>query len=260
MDKKIITLLTDFGYSDYYVAAIKGTILSKLTDVNIVDISHDVTPFSIREAGFILGNCYKFFPEGTIHIIGINSEASINTPHILVKAANQYFIAADNGILPMALNNIEMEIFEIDYIQDSPVFTFSSKDVFAEIAVLIASGQDYSQYTNKLNGFNKNYLMSQPVVDGDLLKGHVLFIDNYRNIITNITRDIFYDFVRKSSFEILFKSDDITKISKAYSDVRIAEIAVFFGSHGYMEIAMYKANAADLLGIDYNSNILVQRK
>ncbi|MDL2227310.1 SAM-dependent chlorinase/fluorinase [Bacteroidales bacterium OttesenSCG-928-K03] len=259
MVKKIITLLTDFGNKDHYVAAIKGTIFSRLPDVNIVDISHDITPFNTREAAFVLSNSYKFFPKGTIHIIGVNSEASIETPHILVKADDQFFICADNGILPIVFYNKEVSIYEIDFIQESPVFTFSTKDVFAEIAILIAAGENYSQYLRKQEGFKKNYITFQPIINGDILQGHILLIDNYQNIITNITKEIFQNFVKKSPYEILVTSNKIGKISTGYSDAKEADIVVLFGSHGYLEVAMNKSNGAELLGIDYRSNILVQR-
>jgi len=250
MEKKIITLLTDFGYADYYTAAVKGKIFSQLPDINIVDISHDVKTFNYREAAFILSNCYNFFPEGTIHIVGVNSEARQNTPHILVKCEGQYFICADNGILPIVLCDKDVEIYEIDYTRKSDVLTFPTMDVFAEIAILIASGGDYQQYLNKIDHYHNHYVMLQPIV-GEQIQGHVLFVDSYRNLITNITKKIFYDFVKDSPFVIFVgsRSHTINKVSKTYSDVNTLDMLAIFGSHGYLEIALNRANAADLLGL-----------
>ncbi len=94
----IITLTTDWGIKDYYLASLKGAILKQIPDVNIIDISHDITPFDLNEASYILRNSWKDFPEDTIHLIGISSEASPDQPHLLIKEKGQYFIGADNGI------------------------------------------------------------------------------------------------------------------------------------------------------------------
>ena len=103
----IITLTSDWGYSDYYVAAVKGAILSQIPDAVIVDITHEITPFNVRQAGFVLKNCFRDFPKGTIHIIAVDTIETLDIPHVVVKADGQYFISADNGIFGQILTDFE---------------------------------------------------------------------------------------------------------------------------------------------------------
>lgn len=262
MGKKIITLISDFGYNDHYAAVIKGTILSKCPDANIVDISHGISPHDSnrnKEAAFLLANSYNFFPKNTIHIICVNSETSENSGHLLVKTEGQYFICSNNSILSTIFSDKDVEVYKINF--PKPTFcTFSSKDIFAEIAILIALDEDYFQYLEKMDGFDGMYLSQKPFVSNNILNGKVSFVDNNFNLITNISKEVFYDFVKDHSFEVLVSSRryKVTKISQRYTDVIKAEIVALFGSHGYLEIALHDAKASELLGLKIDSEILVQ--
>ena len=125
----IITLTSDWGSSDYYAAAVKGEILSQLPNATIVDITHEIAPFDSIGAGFALRNCYPSFPEGTIHIIAVETVEDRKTPHIVVKAHGQYFIGTDNGVFRQIFNEFE-EAYCITALQDSPSFNFCERDRF----------------------------------------------------------------------------------------------------------------------------------
>jgi S-adenosylmethionine hydrolase len=131
----IITLTSDWGHSDHYIGAVKGSILSLLPDVKIIDISHQVAPFNIEQAAFILKNCYKNFPKGTIHIIGVNTEESDKNPHTVVFINDHYFIGTDNGIFSMIFDKPPKKIIELNIMQDSDYFTFSTRDRFVKAAI-----------------------------------------------------------------------------------------------------------------------------
>src|ERR1051326_4797986 len=123
----IITLTTDLGLKDHYVSAVKGAILSQLPDVNIVDISHLVPTFDIVQAAYILKNAYPNFPPGTVHIIGVNAEASVKTPHIALSVSGHFFIGADNGIFSFLFDRVPDKIVELNIKQDTDNLTFPIK-------------------------------------------------------------------------------------------------------------------------------------
>ena len=136
----ILTLTTDFGLKDHFAGAVKGAIYSEMADARIVDISHNVSPFHITEAAYIIQNAYKNFPPGTIHIIGIDSEQNPENKHIAVKLEGQYFICANNGIMSMITKTINPEeVVEIN-IHDRIKTNFTELDVFVQVACHIARG------------------------------------------------------------------------------------------------------------------------
>lgn len=257
---QLITLLSDWGTKDPYVASVKGLIASRLPEARIIDISHDVPPFNITQASFILRNSYPSFPPGTIHIIGINTEASIETPHTLLKFKDQYFISADNGLFNLLIGEEEPdEIIELDLMQDSEFFTFSTRDLFIKAAVLIAQGEDINTLGTKKSAINQR-LSFLPVKEGNVLKGKVIYIDNYENLITNITINQFQSFGKGDPFRLEFRSLAyvIKRLSTSYADVAEGEQVALFGSHGFLEIAINKGAAAGLLGMTVDDMVRIE--
>lgn len=245
----IITLTSDWGTSDYYLAAVKGTILSHLPDVTIVDISHHIKQFDIESAAFTLRNCYKHFPKGTIHILGVNSEESIDNPHIVVKTNDHYFIGADNGVFSMIFGDEEMEIVELDIPLDSDFFTFSTRDRFVKAAMLLIQGEPLSSLGEARSQLTSKFLF-QPTVSPNAIKGMVIHVDAYENLITNISEKLFREQRNSRKFEIYFSGYRISKISTAYTDEGIAELVALFGTHGLLEIAINHGKAASLCGME----------
>jgi S-adenosylmethionine hydrolase len=253
----IITLTSDWGSKDHYTAVVKGTILSKLPDVNIVDITHSIDHFNVYQASFVVKNSYKHFPEGTVHIISINTEASVKQPHTIVYAEKQYFIGADNGIFSLIFDDIPEVVYEVNTLQDSDYFTFSTKDVFAKVACHLASGGNIEEVALKKEGINK-LIPYNPVTDKDSINGMIMYIDSYENLITNITEKMFKEKMKGRKFTILIRGEEISVISKAFSDVGSGDVLAFFGSAGYLVIAINHGNAAGLLGLGYNDRVRVE--
>ena len=258
----IITLTTDWGIKDHYLASVKGSLLSNINSVNIIDITHDILPFDIYQTSFIFKNSYLNFPDGTIHIIGVNSDASLEKPHVVIKHNNQYFIGADNGVFSLIFGCQPEEIIEIDIHQDSEKFTFSTKDVFIKAAKHIAEGKDIKELGDKRNTINK--LMSfEPVIemDDDTIRiiGKVIYIDRYENAITNISESLFLEYAKGKKFDITFNSfsGDLTKISKSYTDVPASEMCALFDSNNMLEISISMGNAASLLGLRPDTRVRV---
>ena len=253
----IITLTSDWGTKDHYIGAVKGAILSRAPGVTIVDISHSIPPFNIEHAAFVLKNCFRNYPKGTIHIVGINTEESDVNPHVVIEAEGHFFIGADTGIFSMILDKDPDRIIEMEIIQDSGFFTFSSRDRFAKAAAHLALGKSIDELGSTKESINKKILF-EPVVTENLIKGHVIFIDAYENIITNIKEPLFKDVGKGRTFSIGFRTYEINKLSRSYSDVPVGEIVALFNSGGYLEIAMNQGNAAGLLGMDSKDLVRVE--
>ena len=257
----IVTLISDWGLSDYYVAAVKGMIYKFYPEATIVDISHQIQPFDSVEAEYILKNAYQSFPDGTVHIIGINTEESLKDVHIVAYYNNQYFIGTDDGIFSLIFDSEPASIFELDIPHESSTHTFSSRDRFAKAAAHILSGGKPEELGSARKELVKKMLFNPPVNE-ESLKGMVIHIDNYHNLITNITKSEFKNFTSGSKFEILFRSQKYkaSEIHDSYGDVRPGEIVALFTSNEMLEIAINKGKAAALLGIHKSDPIVVIKK
>jgi len=249
----IITLTTDWGLKDHYLGAVKGTILNTLPDAKIVDISHKVPPFDLHQASFILKNCYKNFPKGTIHIIGIKSDASIETPHTAILADDHYFVGSDNGIFSLILDKKPDKIVELEIYQDSDYFTFSTRDIFIKAACHLAEGKNIEDLgTLKKELFQK--MTFEPVIEDNVIRCKVIYIDSYENVIVNVTEKLFKKVGQNRRFSIFIKTlgHEINTISKSYHDVDISEMLAVFDSNGYLEIAINEGKASSLLGLKFD--------
>ena len=255
----IITLTSDWGLKDHYTGAVNGAILKLLPDVQIIDVSHQIPAFDLNQAAFIIRNFYPDFPLGTIHILAINTEAAVDTPHTVVFHRGHYFIGADNGIFSLLFDEKPDKIVELDIMQDSDYFTFSTRDVFVKAACHIASGQPIEKL-----GFPKEQIMQKmafrPVIQGDLLKGKVIYIDNYENVFINISEALFKSAVKNRKFAITFRSLNyrITTISKSYKDVSQGDMLALFSTSGYIEIAIREGKASSLLGLKMDQLVTVE--
>lgn len=253
----IITLTSDWGLKDHYAGAVKGAILSKMPDTKIVDISHGIPSFEIEQAAFVIRNSYKYFPDGTVHIIGMNTEETDKYSHLAVKIDNQFFIGTDNGVFSLIFDKYPDQIVELQIPQDSNFFTFSSRDRFVSAAVHLAQGKKIEDLGEQKESIVEKILL-KPVADKNVIKGHVIYIDSYENIITNIKEPLFTEISNNRKFTIFFRSYEITKMSSSYNDVPIGEILALFDSNNHLEIAMNQGNAAGLLGLDYKDMIRIE--
>lgn len=253
----IITLTSDWGQKDHYAGAVKGAILSKMPDATIVDISHQIPPFEIEQAAFVLKNSWRNFPEGTVHIIGINTEESDKFGHTVIEHEGHFFIGTDNGLFSLLFDQTPEKIVELSITQESNFFTFSTLHRFVKAAVHLAAGESINELGSPQTKLVEKILL-KPVVDNEIIKGHVVYIDRYENIITNITESLFNEIAKGRKFSIVFRSYVIRKMSQSYTDVAPGEILALFDSSGMLEIAMNQGNAAGLLGLDYKDMIRIE--
>ena len=254
----IITLTSDWGTADYYAAAVKGVILSQIPNATIVDITHEIPHYNVAEAGYILRNCYQNFPEGTIHIIAVETIESLETPHVVVKAQGQYFIGADNGVFSHILDNRFDEAVDISIEQDTDFFTFSSRDRFAKVAVMIAKGKPLSEIGQPRAALANGGSFCA-IVKNNIIEGIVTHIDSYDNLITNISKELFEEVGKGRDFIIKVKGDlyTIDEVVECYDDVDQLEPVALFGTHGFLELALNHAPMASLWGIEPRASIQV---
>ncbi len=271
----IITLTTDFGLKDHFVGALKGKIYSEFSDAKIVDISHDVDPFNISEASYIISAAFSSFPKGTVHIIGIDMEQNVENSHVAIEWNNQFFIGADNGILSILTQKTKAQkIFAINIHDRFPTIP-TDIDVFVKVACHIAKGGTLNVIGKEINALKLTTELQITISDdGKTLKGMVNYIDNYGNAVTNISKKIFEDAQKGRSFEINFKNKNIKTIFAKYSDIAssgnyplkyyASSMLAVFNEAGFLEIAIYRSNTAtvgsanSLLGLNYRDVISVQ--
>lgn len=255
----IITITSDWGLRDHYLAAVKGTILGLLPDATIIDISHDISPFNLKQASFIIRNSYRHFPERTIHIIAINTEETKNNPHTVLFIDGHYFIGTDNGIFSLIFDRKPDKMIELSIPQDTDFFTFATRDRFVKAAVHLAKGLPLEELGTIRNEWAEQMLF-QPAISGDVIKGMVIYIDHYENVITNISRELFDKVGKNRKFTIECRGERIDRLSTSYLDVPVGEIVSLFGTSGFLEIAINQGNASSLLGLNVNDSVRVEFK
>jgi S-adenosyl-L-methionine hydrolase (adenosine-forming) len=255
----IVTLTTDWKSNDYYVGAIKGRILSQCPKIQVVDISHQVQSFNITQAAFIIRNCFYNFPKGSIHIIGVNSEAGEDTSFLIIEYNKHFFIGTDNGMFGLMFSEEPSKIISIK--SPPEIKSFSSFSVFADAACNIANGEKPESLGKVIKEFQKRVPI-RAAIDKSVITGTVIYIDSFRNAITNITRDLFDRVGKDRPFEIFVQSNHykLTQINTYYHETTPGEILTLFNSVGLLEIAINKGNAADLLNLSTNSTIRVKFK
>lgn len=253
----IVTLTSDFGLGDYYIALIKGALLCQNQNLNIVDITHNVKNYDIVQGAFVLKNTFSSFPKETIHILSVNNFYSKRNCFLAVRYADHYFIGPDNGVLSLIFNEKPQDIYELEYDSKSD---FLLKDVFSKAAGHIANGLPFNEIGIKVDEMEER-ITFQPVINKSQIRGTVIHIDHYENAIVNITKKLFEEVRGKRKFSISFKRiDPIRKISKNYSDVAVGERLCFFNSAGYLEIAINMGKAGSMFGLNIDDSVQIDFK
>jgi S-adenosylmethionine hydrolase len=254
----IITLTTDLGDKDFYQSALKGSILSLLPDVNLIDITHNISPFNIQQAAFVLKNAFPYFPKGTVHLIGIDSVYNENTRYLAIKYKDHYFVGSDNGIFSLLFEDPSEEIVELNIIQDLRFLHFPLTDILAKAACHLAKGGKPGGIGLPVNSIEERVTL-QPVIEPDMIRGSVIYIDTFQNAITNITRDLFTRVQQNREFILYFrKNESISQLSWHYNEVPEGEKLCLFGISNYLEIAINKGNASGLLGLHLGDIVRIE--
>lgn len=256
----IVTLTTDLGHKDFYQAALKGSIISQFPAVRLVDISHEIPPFDIQYAAYVLKNAYTYFPEKTVHLIGIDSVFNEDTRYLAVQYNNHFFVGADNGVFSLIFDGPPTEAVELNIIQDLKYLHFPLTDIFAKAACHLARGGELTEIGDPVDSMVERTLV-QPVVEKDSLRGSVVFVDSFGNVISNISKELFNKVQRGRKFVLYFRRNEtIDQMSWHYNEVPEGEKLCLFGISNYLEIAINKGNASGLLGLNKGDIIRVEFK
>lgn len=256
----IITLTTDFGLKDPFVGIMKGVILSINPQVTLIDLTHDISPQNIKEAAFALQSAYRFFPKGTVHVVVVDPGVGSKRRPLLVRTRDYFFIAPDNGVLELIFRENEVRVYHLNnpkYFLEKVSTTFHGRDVFAPIAAHLTLGMPLEKLGVEIGDY-KRFTWPLPQVEGDTLKGEVIYIDRFGNLITNISQKILRDFVGGRPFLIKIKGVRLTQIAPHYLAVSPGEIIAIWDSSDYLEIACSLENAQEKLGIEVGTEVEVE--
>jgi S-adenosylmethionine hydrolase len=252
----VITLISDFGLKDHYVSSLKGAIYSLMPQAIIVDISHQIEKYNIQSAAYNLQQVYKNFPQKTVHLVALNTEFLNTNGYVAVEYAGHFFVAADNGFFSLLFDETPLKIIEIPFDSDNNM-SFPARDVFVAIACKLANGIELTTL-GKSKKELQTLLPFRASSMGDIIRGAVVYIDSYDNVITNIDKALFDKVGQGQPFVIEFAKDyQIERISKDYNEVPKGEILALFNSSGFLELAMRNGNISGLLHLNLNAPITI---
>lgn len=245
----LITLTSDIGQKDYLVGAVKGQLAQIDPSFNIMDISHELSPFNYPQAAYVSRNAIRNFPPQTFHIILVNLFEKKPEQLLLAFHNEQYLLCADNGLLNMILESRPEMVIGLPLERSAIKNTLYCIRVMGQAIQKILSGAGLLTIgVPDVPFVEKNHL--RPVFSDQWIEGQIIFIDHFENVIVNITREEFEERRKGRSFRIVFKRDEtIDKISETYADVAEGEKLALFNAAGYLEIAIQKGNAAGLFGL-----------
>jgi S-adenosylmethionine hydrolase len=254
----VITLTTDWRNSDYYIGAVKGKIISHDSSVNIIDISHQIVPFNVMQAAFVVRSCYSEFPQGTVHIIAVNTVLTAKRTLLIIECEKQYFICSDSGFPGLMFPFVEKKVYRM-IMPENAISTFASLDKYVDVAVNLVQGAKIIDMAVECSDYIEQMPLL-PTIDSNLISGSVIFIDSYQNAITNINKETFERVGKGSAFQIFVQSNHymIDKISKTYSNVPTGELLAVFNSIGLLEIALANGPVAELLDLKISSVIRIK--
>jgi S-adenosylmethionine hydrolase len=263
MRKPIITLLTDFGTKDHYVASIKGVILSISPQCLLIDITHEVNPHDIREGAFLLANTYSYFPKGTIHLSVVDPGVGGTRKPILLVTQKYFFVGPDNGLFTFIAQRERVKqivaLTEQKYFLSKVSKTFHGRDLFAPVVAHLSLGTKPSAFGYKMNAI-KRLRFQKPIIKEGKLLGGILHIDTFSNLISNIDEEKLFWFTKGQPFEIRVGSKTIRGLKKGYWEGKKGEPIALFGSSGFLEISLREGNAQKALKVKRGDPIQISNK
>jgi S-adenosylmethionine hydrolase len=261
--RPIITLTTDFGTNDHYVGAMKGIILDIVPDAQIVDICHSVQSFDVLDGALTISQAYSYFPNRTVHVVVIDPGVGTARRPILASCDKYHFVAPDNGVLSLVYAREErMHVRHITsqhYFMQPVSNTFHARDIFSPVAAYLAKEVDSLKFGDEIEDYVRFNAPKPKAVDKNKLRGVVLKVDRFGNLVTNITPQdapmLFGDGAKK--FKITVGSREITEMHTAYAEGAPGEVFCILGSMGFLEIAANRGAAAQLTGAGKGTDVSV---
>ncbi len=262
-NRPLITLTTDFGLNDHFVGTIKGVILDIAPEAEIVDICHAVQAFDVLDGALAIAQAYSYFPNGTIHLVVVDPGVGTARRPILLSTGRHYFVAPDNGVLSLIYSHAERiqvrHIVAEHYYRQPVSSTFHARDVFAPVVAYLAKGVEAAKFGEEITDFVRFNAPKPKPVDAQTLRGVVLRVDRFGNIVTNFTpQDVPALFqANPPAFKIRVGKHEITEIHANYAEGAPNQVFGILGSMGYLEISANRAAAAQIIGAGKGSEVSI---
>lgn len=245
----LLTLTTDIGQNDYIIGAIKGQLITVNPILNIVDITHSLSPYNYPQTAYICSNAYKYFPEATFHIVIVNLFESLPSHALIAHYNRQYIICPDNGILTMITGVKPAEMVAVKVSTAKGFSTLQYTQAVANAVAYLSSGKTMYDIGEPVETIEEKYPL-RSTIGSNWIEGQIIFIDNFENVVVNITKEEFEEQRKGRAFQIMFtRNEIINTLSENYASVTPGEKLAWFNSAGYLEIAVNKGNMAGLFGL-----------
>lgn len=262
-NRPIVTLTTDFGLNDHFVGAVKGVILGITPDVEIVDICHAVQPFDMLDGALTIAQAYDYFPSGTVHLVVVDPGVGTDRRPIIASSDRHHFVAPDNGVLSLIYAREERlhvrHVTSEHYFLNNVSKTFHGRDVFSPVAAYLAKRVASEKFGPEISDFVRFNTPKPKPENGNTLRGVVLKVDRFGNLITNITAEeapmLFES--QPPPFKIVIGKREIKEMKSAYADGAPGEIFAIPGSMGYLEISANRGSAAQIIGSGKGAEVSV---
>ena len=256
--ENIITLTTDFGSSDHYVAAMKAVILNIAPQKRLVDVSHNIPPQDVMAGAWVLKNSAFLFPSKTVHLVVVDPGVGTERKPIGLKIKNHYFVGPDNGIFSLLTSNNSYEATELTndefWNPQSKSSTFHGRDIFAPVAAHLSNNVPLTEMGEEIDEL-VSYRWALPIADDDGIQGWVLHIDRFGNLITNIPEDMIRDIAAPNELKIYVGNTILKELNTTFADVEEGEPLAYIGSSGMLEIAVNKGSAEQMLGVKKGASV-----
>ena len=251
----IVSITTDFGLQDYYVAELKAHILQQSTNIQLVDVSHSIDSHDIVQAAHFLDNVFRSFPAQTIHLVAVYNYYDKNSRFILFQRENHLFIGPDNGVFSLIFEDLQPH--EVVVLNHEEIAQKSIAEIFSWTIHKIIEGKEFAQIGSSTDWIN-NKMGIKPVVTKSQIRATIIHIDHYENVIINLKKDQFEKIRNGREFQLYYKqTDPVTRVSEDYADVPITDVMCLFNSAGYMEIGINMGKASSMLNLNKNETIQI---
>ncbi|MCF8236852.1 MAG: SAM-dependent chlorinase/fluorinase [Saprospiraceae bacterium] len=251
---QIITLTSDFGHQDPYAAMVKGTCLRADPAIHCVDLTHEVLPFAVSQAAYFVLQSYRSFPEGSWHVVMVNLFYSAQPSLLLTCHHGHWFLVPDNGLLSLLFNPLPAKIFRVG------TFNQGFRAVLDQVHHAITSWTaepDPTGWSERVD-HTEERLWLHPVTQKDWIRGNVIHVDRFENVVVNVHLTLFEEIGQGRPFRFHFRPHDvIERISSHYGDVSEGEPLLLFNAAGFLEIAVRTGNAASLLNLKMDDSVLI---
>ncbi len=256
---QIITLTSDFGQKDHYVAAMKAVILGIAPDVRMIDISHEIPPQDVMAGAWVVRNTATLFPEGTVHLVVVDPGVGTERNPVAVELGNQLFVGPDNGIFSLIADQTTYRachLTKTSYWRPETSATFHGRDLFAPVAAHLANGVPLEKLGEPVKKL-VTYRWATPISDKAGIQGWILHIDRFGNLVSNIPDHLLEEAIKGRGVKIYVGNTILHGINRSYGFVEDGEPVAYIGSSGMLEVAVNKGNASEMLSVQKGAQISI---